>query len=78
MPIRNENGDVLQIGVAARRGTGPKARLRKFLDAFDAWLLYYQQHDGEDMTEQEMEQQHRLYNVMLDAREGVLRQPGLT
>jgi hypothetical protein len=69
--IRNANGDVLQVGVPVRRGTGPKARMRAFVAAFDAWRVMYDSKDGDDMTYEELQALAKLEHDMIVAREGI-------
>jgi hypothetical protein len=70
--IRNANGDVLHVTpckiVPVRRGTGPKASIKKFLAAYDAWCKYRHDNDPNEWGDEELEEDDRLYEAMQAAR----------
>lgn len=68
----------VKTGVPTRRGTGPKARLAIFLDAFDAWA----EHDSsfpsvDDMSIEDLKEAARLFGVMIEARKGITTTQGM-
>jgi hypothetical protein len=65
------------MSVPVRRGTGPKARLRTFLAAYDAWIEHFLSKDGDDMSYEELCEADRLFGAMQDARNGISSFQGL-
>lgn len=54
--------------VPVRRGTGPKASIKRFLAAYDAWAKFRRDNDPMEWGDEELEEDDRLFCAMFAAR----------
>jgi len=66
-----------ESAVPVRRGTGPKARLQAFLDAYDAYMALNLSKYGDDMSFEELQECDRLETAMIAARMQITTKLGL-
>jgi hypothetical protein len=76
--LKRETQRIIDAGpVPARRGTGPKARLTKFLEAFDAYEAWRASRDGAEVDLNDRLLGEALHNAMMKARRGITTNLGL-